>query len=410
MFKQLVNHLLMGCFWILFMPGYGLANAQDSNWRIWLQDQIDQHPEITAAHRAVQSAAATARGQGQPLYNPELETEYERNGPSNNFRAGLNQTIDLWDKRGIRSQQGSYAQQVAEYNYQLLRQQRTAEALQTLIAYQASFDLAGFAEKQERQMNTMLDLVQQRQQAGDMGQADTELAFMSLTQQLNVTAEAHAQLKQLRAEMTEILPQWSEKDGKIPASFWEIKVTELTIEDLDLLPEVAAAKALYNVIEQEAKLTRLASKVEPTIGMNGGVDGGEGVVAFSLSFPLNVRNNFDDVKKAASLEAISARHNYRAVKRQYHFSSQAAFGVLQEYRNYYRKWQGLMAGRSETGSILLAQQWESGDLNTTEYLLALGQITEGMIAGIELRSQYQLACVNWLLLSGKLTTQTTKLQ
>ena len=61
-----------------------------------------------------------------------------------------------------------------------------------------------------------------------------------------------------------------------------------------------------------------------------------------------------------------------------------------------------MAGRSERSQILLEKKWRSGDMSTTEYLLALQQLTEGLASGIELREQFQLAQIEWLFQTGKI--------
>ncbi len=43
-------------------------------------------------------------------------------------------------------------------------------------------------------------------------------------------------------------------------------------------------------------------------------------------------------------------------------------------------------------------------MSTTEYLLALQQRADGLVAGIELETQFQLARIDWLFQTGQLAT------
>lgn len=403
--RRFFNHFITACFATLVVPTIVLASSDGFNLS-WLQDQVRQHPQVVAAQRGMDATFALAEGSQRPLYNPEFATEYERNGDDDNYTVGLSQTIDLWGKRGVRTRQADFMRVAAQMNYDLVLQDKMGQALRAIVAYQASRELAGFAEKQEAQMETLLLVVEKRHQAGDIGQADAELAFLSLTQRLNETAQARVSLRQIESRLNELLPDWSEATIDIGSEFWAVEGGELTGQELDVLPAVAAAHAEYKTIERQAQLAQLESKVDPTVGISAGEDGDEDVVAVSFSVPLNFRNNYKAEARASTLESAAAKQRYRAVKRQYHFASRSALSSLQEYRVHYNRWQTLMQGRDKASDALLAQQWDSGDLTTTEYLLALGQITEGMVAGIELRRQFQLACIDWLQIAGQLRVAT----
>ena len=68
-----------------------------------------------------------------------------------------------------------------------------------------------------------------------------------------------------------------------------------------------------------------------------------------------------------------------------------------------------MNGRGKHSGDLLHKQWQSGDISTTEYLLALQQRAEGLNAGIELQSQYQLSQIDWLLQVGQVHQATKQM-
>ena len=52
---------------------------------------------------------------------------------------------------------------------------------------------------------------------------------------------------------------------------------------------------------------------------------------------------------------------------------------------------------------LLNKRWEAGDINTSDYLLALNQRAEGLQAGIQLEKQFKLAEISFVLSMGQLS-------
>ena len=117
---------------------------------------------------------------------------------------------------------------------------------------------------------------------------------------------------------------------------------------------------------------------------------------------LHIYNDYSDQARAANQEAASAEALYRSVIRKQKFSLQASQAVFLEYQKKYQRWLDVMQGRAERISRLLAAQWQSGDISTSEYLLALQQRSEGLQAGIELRTEYQGAKIDWLLQTGEI--------
>ncbi len=396
---------IVGCLWVLSMPGAAYASAADGTWGSWLQNQINRHPEIIAAQEKMNAAISMTEGRERPQYNPELATEYEREGEDNNYRLGLNQTIDLWDKRGARQQQARFSRTAAQQDFEFSRQQKTAEAMQALIAWQAATQQSGLVQKQETHMDTLLELVKERQLAGDLGQIDAELTYLSLSQRLNDTAQAQAALRQAEAQLRELLPDWPTAKTPIPEQFWAANIMNSTPAEqwLDAYPAVVAAKADWEAAQQFLELARREAKADPTIGINAGASGEEKVVGLSLSMPLHIRNNFSSEVLAASQEAAAAKARYQAIRRQQQFAIEGAQAALQEYQQRLARWQELMQGRGERSGQLLEKSWQSGDMSTTEYLLAMEQRTAGLISGIELQSRFQAAHVDWLLQTGQIS-------
>ncbi len=403
MYRYRIQCFIMAALCAFFMPGVASAAAATS-WGYWLQNQIEEHPEVIAARQKMKATLSLALARERPLYNPELETEYEREGDYNNYRLGLSQTIDLWGKRDIRRQQAVAMRIVARQEYALARQQKTAQALQTLVQWQAAQEQALLAAAQEAQMETLLSLVKERQRVGDLGQLDAELAFLSLSQRLNETAQAQAELRQVEAGLRELLPDWTPQMAALPPEFWSAlsPFQSPAGQELENSPAVLAAKARWQVGQQAATLAKREGKADPTVGINGGESGEENVVALSLSMPLHFRNTYSAEVQAASQEAAGARADYMATVRRQQFAVQAARQTLAEYDQRFGRYQDIMAGRGRSSEQLLEKQWRSGDMSTTEYLLAMEQRSQGLVAGIQLRSRFQTSLIDWLLVTNQI--------
>lgn len=390
--------LLGAC--VLFLPM--LVYAETSSWSAWLASQIQQHPEVLAAREQLLGSNASADAVEQPLYNPELSTDLERNGEEDNYRVGVQQTIDWWDRRGARRQQAGYLRSAAEALYQQQVLDKTAEALAALVVWHAANRAAAIAQAQQQQLNTLLELVEKRQRAGDLGSIDAELTFLSLSQQLAQVAEVEATLEKAKTRVRELLPNWTPERSGIPEHFWPSAPGSATDQELLTHPAVASAYARWQSLKEEAEVTRRTAKAEPTFGVNAGRDGGESVVGLTFSMPLNVRNNFSAETRAAERTALEAEARFQAIYRKQRFDWQAARAAWQRYEQQYRRWQEVVQGRIENSAELLERQWRSGDLSTTDYLLALNQRAESLLAGIELEKQTRLALTEALLQSGRL--------
>lgn len=410
MFRCLFKRFPLGSVCLLVFSTSLRAAPADNIWGDWLQDQIDQHPEVIAAKEQMNSALSRADSQDQPLYNPELETEFEREGESNNYRIGINQTIDWWDKAGIRKQQATHSRQATRNTFELIRQQKTAETISALIEWHAANQQARLASEQEQQLETLLHVIKERQQAGDLGQLDAELTYLELSQKLNETAKALVQFKLAEAQLRELLPDWSSEWAQIPKAFWQVRSVNEQSERIEDHPNIVASRAEWETLRQEAKLIRREAKAEPSFGINAGKSGDDDVVALSFSIPLNVRNNFSAETRAADQQALAAESQYLAVRRKQQYAVEGARAALIEYQQHYQRWQTLMKGRVESSAKLLEKQWLSGDVSTPEYLISLQQRAEGLLAGIELQTQYRRAYTDWLLQTGQINTAIKQLK
>jgi outer membrane protein TolC len=360
---------------------------------------------------SLNAARSQLDGASQPLYNPELESELEREGDSNNYRLGIKQTFDWRDKRGARTQQFQLSGIRAKWRYQSLRQKQLAETLTSLVEWRIAYQRAKISRTQESHLTQLVDIIQQRHQAGDMSQIETELAYMALSQRLKSTADAEATLKLARAKVVTYLPVWNQDStySVIPDSFWQWSNTK-SIEQLSREhPDVAGAETLWQVLNAETELTRLEQHADPSLGINVGRQENESSVGLTFSIPLNVRNNFSANTRAVAHRALSAESSFRALFLQQLNLIKASQEVVFEYETRFKRWQNLTKSRPSDSSNLLKKQWRIGDLSTTDYIQILNQRSEGLIAGIELEQEWRLAYIEFIKNAGIISDAITSL-
>lgn len=378
------------------------SSLETSSWSQWLFQQIQQHPEVVAEREKMNAQLSTAEAQEQPLYNPELDAEVEREGDETNGRIGISQTLDWWDKRGARQSQGMHARQAAQTAYQQVLQQKITEALLAINEWQSAQQHVAFVREQEGQLDALMALVEQRQKTGDLGQIDAELALLTLSQLLNDSADVEAQLAKAGAALTALFPDQSPSGLVIPEAFWQKLHSVDAAKQVDQHPRVMQALAEWNAAKAQTEVAARDATSDPTLGINGGTSGEDKVVALTLSIPLAIRNDYRAVVRSASQEALAAEARFYQVRRQQLALLDGSEAALKAYAGRHERWRNVMQTRVGDSAALLEKQWRTGDLSTPDYLLALKERGESLQAGIELESKWHQAAVEWLLESGQL--------
>ncbi|MBW8190926.1 TolC family protein [Neiella marina] len=380
------------------------SQALAGDWNSWLATQINQHPDVLEAKERWQGVNANAEAMGQPIYNPALSVGADRNGDENNYVVGLEQTIDLWDRRSVNTKQAAYLKTAAMHMYKQQVLNKTAEVVAALVEWKTASQAADIAQSQKVQLTSLLQLVDAQQKTGDIGAVDAQLTLLSLSQQIAQVADIEANLVRAEVQLQELLPEWSQSRGGLPDDFWPSSIVEATDENLSQYPLVASSEAMWRSKIEHAESVRRAAKPDPTFGINAGRDGGDSLVGLTVSVPLHVRNNFDaESREAQSLE-LEAEAQWIATFRKQRVNWRAARSSWQRYEYHLNSWQSLLGNRVNNSEQLLERQWKSGDLSTPNYLLALNQRTESLLAGIELEKQALLALTEALYQSGQLAT------
>lgn len=375
--------------------------------RLWLQNRIEQTPQVKAASAQKNSRALWSQAATQPLYNPELQTRLEQEGSNNNYALEISQKIDWWNQREARSQQQQLLQQQAEQQYQQSLQQTTADALAAIVRYQSAQQRDQLMQRLQQQQQTLTQLIQQRRRLGDLSALDAELALLAQSSLLADIAASQAELSAAAAQLSSLLPDWQQQPQYLSAliqqldnSAQQLPAQPLNNAQLKQLalshPQSESARLFWLAEQQRAQLSRDSLRAEPTIGISAGRSGEEDVLGLALSLPLNVRSSYRQAAAAADGETLQAEAEFYASLQQQQQQLRASHSRVLAYRRQVEQWHALMPDGSQRSAQLLQQQWTNGDLSTSAYIQASAQWAASLQAGIELTGDYRQAQIQWL--------------
>ncbi len=367
---------------------------------IFAQRFLADHPAVQAARADLQRAIAQARAVGQPLYNPEIEIEYEDSADVTRT-LGLTQTLDWSGKRRARADVGQAALHVARAQFDATRQRLLGELLGDLVKVRTANESASLSQHRQALLERFLQLAERRFAAGDIGQTDVELARLALfearMQAVSLMAEASGaesrlySLVQLPPSGWPALPQPPSDLPQFEADEW--------LKSRPSLRQAAAEGVLARASVNSAQRDRRA---DPTIGLRGGQEGNDTLVGIMVSVPLLVRNGYYAEVDAANADAIRAEQGYQDLLRRGKGELQAAgqrFHLLSEtLADWNAKGEASLQGRID----VLRRLWDSGEIGTTEYLVQVQQTLDTQASAIALRASTWNAWVAWLDAAGQI--------
>ncbi len=363
-----------------------------------MQNFLNQHPAAQSARADLERAKAEARAAGQPLYNPEVEFDYE-DASDITKTVGVAQTFDWNGKRRARNSAAQDNIRAAYATLSATRQQMLGELLGELSQILTTTDGARLAARRVTLLEEFLRLAEQRFAAGDVSQTDVDLARLALSEAQMQSAAASADATATEARLNALVDH--------PVAGWPVlPVLPGTLENYDtaallkqhpvlqqLRAEAAAAYASISIARRDRR-------PDPTVALRGGKEASDGLVGVTVSIPLYLRNTFRAELDAANAEAISAEQRYRNILRRARSAMQAAVQRYQVTRSALGYWEhtGLssLQGRIET----LQRLWQSGEIDTTDYLVQLQQTIDTRISAVELRRATWDAWLAWLQASG----------
>ena len=391
---------LLGCLLILTFET--VSATDQSTLTALVRTVLDDNPRVLAARSAVDVTQARESAADRPLYNPELDVEYEDAGDVTTKTLGFSQSIDWGDKREGRKRVAALERERAVAELAGIRQELTAELLNALADYHAAAELVGLAEQRSNLMKRFLELTQQRQQAGDLGQVALDLARLAYTeanlQRVRVVG-AQAQAEQaLKAIADEPQGGWP----ALPALPSSLSLDPANIDMLlEQLPALRAARAQITQARAAVDLSRRERKADPTIGLRGGREGSDNLIGVSLSIPLFVRNDFSAEVDAANAQAIQREQSVHNI---YRTNRARLISTAQRFELERQAWSDwLQTGQTslESQVQLLERLWRVGELSTTDYLVQVKQTLDTRTAAVELHGSLWQAWFQWLAASGQ---------
>ena len=232
---------------------------------------------------------------------------------------------------------------------------------------------------------------------------------MSLASTLADTAEAVAAYQTAENDVRRWLPNWRPAVFSPNEAFWQALIRPLTQaqqpatqQQLQQLPQLQLAKADWQQALAQADSQQRGNRARPSLGVSAGRNADQEVIGLNLSIPLNLRNNYRASNRAAQQQALAAESSYLAQLRQLDYQLESARSLAQQYQQQLQRWQTLMHNSQDNSATLLQRQWQSGDLSTQQYLLALSQRRDGIEAGLRLQRDTRLALIRWLETSARL--------
>jgi len=402
MFKQCLYSVAAGACVVLATVAVAESpTVADPELSGWIKEVLLQNPEMQAAEAAVDAASGRYRAADRPLFNPELEFDYE-NSDVDTTTGGLSQAIDWADKRGARAAVADYERIAATAELRSTRQRLAADLLQALADWNAAEAISRVSDEQTTLMTRFARLAERRRQAGDLSQVELDLAHLAAAEAAFEQASASQNL--IMARRTLAVLTGHDATG-MPALSMQPPVIEPQQLDTDRLlnelPLMQVALAQVSAARAGVELTVREKKPDPTFGFRIGKEDSDTLTGLTFSVPLFVRNTFSAEVDVANASLIQTEREAANIRRQASADLVAAAEVYQNSRQAWNNWEASGAPRLSQRTDLLERLWRAGELNTTDYLVQLKQALDTEVSAIEQHGRMWQAWAAWLAASGQ---------
>ena len=378
------------------------AETAPGQWAGWLQQQINNLPASRAINAEQERWLAENRDAAQPLYNPALNIGYE-NSADTTRTIGLSQTLDWSGKARANRDAVAVRDTLAQLRADKARASLLADSLNALVAFDAARARLAATRQQEQQLSALSDLIRRREQAGDLGQVDAQLAWLSLAQTQQALAEAESDATAAATRLRQVLA--SEQPGQsLPAArYWQaLAVSTDASQRLPASFDLRLAQQQLALAEQGATVANRQRRADPTLGFSVGKEGDDNLWGVDISLPLKLFNTGKAGYQAALADSDARRALLEKTRTDIAARLDGALRDYQQRRARWQTWQQLTGDTLGRSDALLERVWQQGELTTQNYLQALNQRLDTRLAGIALRDAMQQAWVQWLYESAQL--------
>ena len=158
-----------------------------------------ESPQIAAAEAALSAIEAGVRGAAKPLYNPELEFEYQ-SAVETETSVGIRQAIDWAGKRDARSAAAGLDLNVALAELRREKLDLAMSWLRAAARYSFALSRQDLAERKLGLTKRFREVASRRVAGGDLRQSDANLALLASVDAIAGQAIASNELADARAQ------------------------------------------------------------------------------------------------------------------------------------------------------------------------------------------------------------------
>jgi cobalt-zinc-cadmium efflux system outer membrane protein len=361
-----------------------------------------QHPAAEATERTLAAARARAQAAAQPLYNPELEVEFEDEGEERRTTAGVGWTLDLSGKRRARSALGQATLSLAEAEANQRRVQFALAWLQAWAERLAANERVRVGQQRVALVERFADLADRQRAAGDISTLERDLAYLAReearAEQAGLLSDAASAEESFRSVGGNVDDVPTPTDLAPPVTSDEIEVTSIV--------EARVAAATATNAQQQVAVAQRDRRPDPTVHLTTGrIDFGpasDNVVGVSVSVPLFVRNPYRAEVTAAHADADAAHAERRRVELEVVARAERTQRTYAAMRAAWTQWSQSPGTDVAMRSDLLERLWRAGELSTADYLTQLKQTLDTSLAGAELHGRLWRSYVDMLYATGRL--------
>jgi cobalt-zinc-cadmium efflux system outer membrane protein len=378
-----------------------LVESQQGNFSTWLpglMQDFNALPEVRAQEVRRSQALLKINAADQAVYNPELGIGYQ-NASEDTYSLDISQTIDWGDKRGAATRQAQLEAEILISDIALERSQMLANSVQALVEQSQASKALQFQQQQLKSAKSQFDIAQQQMQVGELSAVELQLI------QLDVASKAAdyavAELASITAD-AEVLMLLGSNDKPFSGFLDALTVATMSTQ---IDPELPALKSAYQQVllaKVAATQVKANAAADPTISLSAEREGEENKLGIGLSIPLQFRNNYSDTLAVASQEIAVAEQTYLARERVL-IQQQKKFNLsLPRLTERYQEWRELVFHSGQEAASALGQQWQAGDINTSDYLQSQRQLSSSFLAGLSLETALYSSWLEWMGASGQL--------
>lgn len=389
------------------IPGNGSADElilekySDSILSNFVWAVVETNPRVQAARAALEASRALESAAGRPLYNPEIEADYE-SAVDRTWEVGIGQTLDWSGKRKARTSVAASDRHAIEAEYLATRRDLAVDLLSGLTLYQTGVQRDTLAAERERVMRDFAQLAEKRFVAGDLNQVEADLATLAFVDAQIQRATAAADLAEAKQAVRNLTlhtesDQWPSINSDLPIM---PTVNDPQVWVLEL-PEILAAQRRVDAADALVDLREKEKRPDPTLSLRGGREDDSTLVGVNLSIPLFVRNSFKHEVSAAVAERDQAQQIVNDLQRRAYVRFISASERYQLSRNAWYGWEQVGQLSLQRQGDLLQKMWEAGELSTTDFLVQSRQILDTRESALDLKLTMWRAWFEWLAASGQ---------